>query len=54
VRFEEFDGRFAIEVMFVPENQDFSDEIAELLKTIEPDEVQINTSLRKLRQAAYS
>lgn len=42
----EFTGGFAIEVMFVPENKDFSDEIAEIVKTIEPDEVQINTPLR--------
>ena len=44
---KEFDGRFAIEVMFVPENKNFSDEIAEFVGTIEPDEVQINTPLRK-------
>lgn len=43
---KEFTGGFAIEVMFVPENKDFSDEIAEIVKTIEPDEVQINTPLR--------
>jgi len=44
---KEFDGRFAIEVMFVPENKNFSDEIAEIVATIEPDDVQINTPLRK-------
>lgn len=43
---KEFTGRFAIEVMFVPENKDFSGEIAEIVETIEPDEVQINTPLR--------
>jgi len=42
----EFTGKFALEVMFVPENKDFSDAIAEIVKTIEPDEVQINTPLR--------
>lgn len=44
---KEFDGKFAIEVMFVPENRDFSDKISEFVKTIEPDEVQINTPLRQ-------
>jgi len=44
---KEFDGKFAIEVMFVPENKNFSDEIAGIVATIEPDEVQINTPLRK-------
>jgi len=44
---KEFDGKFAIEVMFIPENKNFSDEIAEFVGAIEPDEVQINTPLRK-------
>lgn len=43
---KEFTGKFALEVMFVPENKDLSDAIAEIVKTIEPDEVQINTPLR--------
>lgn len=43
---EEFEERFAIEVMFVPENSDFSAGIAEAVKSIGPDEVQINTPLR--------
>jgi wyosine [tRNA(Phe)-imidazoG37] synthetase (radical SAM superfamily) len=43
---KEFTGKFALEVMFVPENKDFSGAIAEIVKTIEPDEVQINTPLR--------
>jgi wyosine [tRNA(Phe)-imidazoG37] synthetase (radical SAM superfamily) len=43
---KEFAGRFELEVMFVPENKDFSGAIAEMVKTIEPDEVQINTPLR--------
>ena len=43
---KEFDGKFAIEVMFIPENKNFSDEIAEIMGIIEPDEVQINTPLR--------
>ncbi len=43
---EEFEGRFALEIMFTPENLDFSEEIAEIAKSIEPHEVQINTPLR--------
>ncbi len=43
---KEFKGKFSLEVMFVPENQDFSKEIAAIARTIKPDEVQINTPLR--------
>jgi wyosine [tRNA(Phe)-imidazoG37] synthetase (radical SAM superfamily) len=43
---QEFSGRLALEIMFVPENKDFSGAIAKVVKTIEPDEVQINTPLR--------
>ncbi len=42
----EFSGKFALEVMFVPENRPFSREIASIMRTIGPDEVQINTPLR--------
>jgi wyosine [tRNA(Phe)-imidazoG37] synthetase (radical SAM superfamily) len=42
----EFKGKFAVEVMFIPGNKDFSKEIAEVLRIIVPDEVQINTPLR--------
>jgi wyosine [tRNA(Phe)-imidazoG37] synthetase (radical SAM superfamily) len=43
---KEFAGRFAIEIMFVPENKQFSGEIAKITKKINPDEIQINTPLR--------
>ena len=43
---KEFKGEFAVEVMFVPDNKNFSEEIAKVLRTIGPDEVQINTPLR--------
>ena len=43
---EGFKGKFALEVMFVPENKDSSKEIAAIARTIKPDEVQINTPLR--------
>jgi len=42
----EFKGKFALEVMFIPENKDFSEEIAKIVRTIRPDEVHINTPLR--------
>jgi len=32
--------------MFVPENKNFSEEIAKIVRAIKPDEVQINTPLR--------
>ncbi len=41
-----FNGKFSLEVMCVSENKDFSKEIAAIARTIEPDEVQINTPLR--------
>ena len=43
---KEFAGRFALEIMFVPENKQFSEEIAKIVRTIKPDEIQINTPLR--------
>jgi wyosine [tRNA(Phe)-imidazoG37] synthetase (radical SAM superfamily) len=43
---EEFKGRFSLEVMFIPENKGVSKEIAEIARTIRPDEVQVNTPLR--------
>jgi len=42
-----FPGKLAIEVMFVRENSDSSEKIAEIVCSIAPDEVQINTPLRK-------
>jgi len=42
----EFKGEFQLEVMFVPENKNFSEEIAKIVRAIKPDEVQINTPLR--------
>jgi len=42
----EFKGEFQLEVMFIPENKNFSGEIAKIVKSIKPDEVQINTPLR--------
>ncbi|MBC7219640.1 MAG: radical SAM protein [Hadesarchaea archaeon] len=41
-----FRGSFQLEVMLVPENLGFSREIAEIVRSIGPDEVQLNTPLR--------
>lgn len=41
-----YDGKFSIEVMFTPENKKYSKEITEIIKSIHPEEVQINTPLR--------
>lgn len=43
---EEFKGMFSLEVMFIPQNKNHSEEIARISKEIDPDEVQINTPLR--------
>ena len=43
---KEFEGKLALQVMFVKQNKNFSKEIAELAREIEPEEVQINTPLR--------
>lgn len=42
----EFQGKFALQMMFTQENKDYAYELAELANKIEPDEVQINTPLR--------
>ena len=42
-----FKGRLSLQVMFFKENIKFVDEIANIVKQIGPDEVQINTPLRK-------
>lgn len=41
-----FEGKFAIQVMFIKENIKQAKEIAEIAREINPDEVQINTPLR--------
>ncbi|MEM1981722.1 MAG: radical SAM protein [Candidatus Hadarchaeales archaeon] len=43
---EEFGGEFSVEVMIIPQNMKMCGEIAEILKKIGPDEVQVNTPLR--------
>jgi wyosine [tRNA(Phe)-imidazoG37] synthetase (radical SAM superfamily) len=41
-----FNGKFALQTMFMNENKNYANELAELAKIIDPDEVQINTPLR--------
>ena len=42
----DFNGKFALQIMFMNENKNYVNELAELAREIEPDEVQINTPLR--------
>lgn len=41
-----YKGKLDLEIMFLRENREFSNKIAKIAKSIEPDEVQINTPLR--------
>ncbi|MFH1854545.1 MAG: radical SAM protein [Candidatus Omnitrophota bacterium] len=41
-----YNGKFALQIMFVEENKNSAIAMAEIVKKIDPDEVQINTPLR--------
>jgi len=41
-----YHGKFALQIMFMDENKDFANDLAEITREIKPDEVQINTPLR--------
>jgi len=43
---EKFSGRLDIQTMFIKNNMDFAEDIADIVSDIEPDEIQINTPLR--------
>jgi len=43
---EEFSSKLCVEVMFMELNKDFAAEIAQVVKLLSPDEVQLNTPLR--------
>jgi len=43
---EEFQGKLALQMMFVEANQDRAGEMAEIARDLSPDEVQLNTPLR--------
>ena len=46
----EFNGKFATQTMFVDENKNYAKQIADIIRTINPDEVQINTPLRPCKK----
>jgi len=41
-----FTGKLAVQIMFLDDNMHYANEMAQLVKNIRPDEVQINTPLR--------
>jgi len=41
-----FNGKFALQIMFMKENQNYTKELVQLAQEIQPDEIQINTPLR--------
>jgi len=41
-----FKGKLAIQIMFIKHNFEYANGIAQLIKNIQPDEIQINTPLR--------
>lgn len=43
---EEYPGKLALQIMFVPQNKDYANDLANLAKQINPVEVEINTPLR--------
>jgi len=43
---KKFHGKFALQIMFINENKNYANELAELTSEIETDEIQINTPLR--------
>lgn len=51
---EDFKGKFALQIMFIKENKDYAEEIAEIARDIQPDEIQINTPLRRSKAKALS
>ncbi len=43
---EQFNGKFALQIMFMTINKNYAKELSDLAREIKPDEVQINTPLR--------
>lgn len=43
---KQFTGKFALQIMFMNNNKKYSDKLADLARSIQPDEIQINTPLR--------
>lgn len=44
---EEYNGKFALQIMFVDANKDHASELAELAREINPDEVQLDVAFRQ-------
>ncbi len=44
-----YQGKLALQIMFIGENKACAEDIAQIVKSIRPDEVQINTPLRPCR-----
>jgi wyosine [tRNA(Phe)-imidazoG37] synthetase (radical SAM superfamily) len=51
---KDFKGKFALQIMFVKKNQKNAQELAKLVKEINPDEVQINTPRRPCKERSLS
>lgn len=43
---DEYPGKLALQIMFVPQNMEYADDLAALAKEIDPVEVEVNTPLR--------
>ncbi len=46
---KEFKKKLALQIMFTKANKNYAKEISELAKSIKPDEIQLNTPLRRCR-----
>ncbi len=51
---KEFSGKFALQIMFVPENKERAADIAALVRAIGAEEIELNTPLRPSGSAALS
>jgi len=48
---KEYKGKLALQIMFVEQNKNYAAELASIARSIGPDEVQLNTPLRKPSKA---
>jgi len=49
-----YEGKLALQIMFIDKNKGYAKDLAKLAKAIDPDEVQINTPLRPCKVRALS
>jgi wyosine [tRNA(Phe)-imidazoG37] synthetase (radical SAM superfamily) len=47
---QEFDGKLALQMMFIEANKDYAPQMAKIAAEVSPDEVQLNTPLRPCAQ----